>query len=237
MLGELKAAVLEANKELPKRGLVLYSWGNVSGIDRESGVVVIKPAGYPYSEMTVEDLSVVDMEGNILEGPHKPAVDLPTHLILYHAFPLVNAIVHTHSTHATIWAQASRPIPCFGTTHADYFLGEVPCTRQLRQDEIQGNYEEETGKVIVECFRDRDPVNVPGVLVARHGPFTWGGDVWEALHKSVVLEEIAKMALGVLSLVPDPSPIPDDLLHRHFFRKQGPEAYFEDDDKRGGASQ
>ena len=237
MLGELKPAVLEANKELPKRGLVLYSWGNVSGIDRESGVVVIKPAGYPYSEMTVDDLSVVDMEGNILEGPHKPAVDLPTHLILYHAFPAVNSIVHTHSTYATIWAQAHRPIPCFGTTHADYFLGEVPCTRQLTRGEIQGNYEEETGKVVVEGFQDRDPTDVPGVLVAQHGPFTWGVDVWEALHKSIVLEEIAKMALGVLSLVPDPSPIPDYLLHRHFFRKQGPDAYFEHDDKRGETSQ
>jgi L-ribulose-5-phosphate 4-epimerase len=233
VLKELKAAVLAANKELPKRGLVLYSWGNVSGIDREKGMVVIKPAGFPYSEMTIDDLSVVNMDGNVIEGPHKPAVDLPTHLVLYQAFPGVNAIVHTHSTYATIWAQASCPIPCFGTTHADYFLGEVPCTRILTGDEVQGNYEEQTGNVIVESYRDRDPVHVPGVLVAQHGPFTWGEDVWEALHKSVVLEEIAKMAIGVLSIAPDQAPIQDYLLHQHFFRKQGPDAYFEHDDKRG----
>jgi L-ribulose-5-phosphate 4-epimerase len=232
-LAELKEIVLAANKELPKRRLVLYSWGNVSAIDRERGIVVIKPAGYPYAEMTVDDISVVDLQGNILEGPHKPAVDLPIHLVMYQEFPGAQAIVHTHSTYATVWSQACRSLPCFGTTHADYFWGEVPCTRPLTEAEAGGNYEEEIGKSIGQVFQDRDPAQVPGVLVANHGPFTWGEDAWEAVHNSVVLEEIARMALHMLLLTPDPKPIPDYLLDRHFFRKHGPDAYFDIDDMKG----
>ena len=230
MLEELKENVLIANKELPEHGLVLFSWGNVSGIDRELNLIVIKPAGYPYSKMTMHDLSVVDINGNIVDGPHKPAVDLPTHLYLYKAFPDVNAIVHTHSTYATIWAQACQSIPCYGTTSADYFLGDIPCTRALTKDEIEGNYEEETGKVIVEMFASRNPNFTPGVLVAHHGPFTWGEDVWKALHKSVVLEQIAKMALGTIRISPKRDQIPDYLLNKHFFRKHGPNAFFDKDD-------
>jgi L-ribulose-5-phosphate 4-epimerase len=179
-------------------------------------------------------MSVTDLEGNVLEGPYKPSVDLPIHLVLYKAFPKIAAITHTHSTYATMWAQAERAIPCYGTTHADYFYGKVPCTRMLTEHEIAGDFEVETGNIIVEVFQDLDPVQVPGVLVAGHGPFTWGPDPWESVHNAVVLEELAKMALGSLFLKPEMSPISQSLLDKHFLRKHGPDAYFDHDDMGGG---
>jgi len=229
---DLKKQVVEANKELPKRDLVKYSWGNVSAIDREKGIVVIKPVGIPYDELTVNNISVVDMDSKILEGPYNPSVDLPIHMVLYKEFPEIGAIVHTHSTYATIMAQLGLSIPCFGTTHADYFYGQIPCTRPLTQEEIQGEYEYETGKSIVEKFNEMklSSVDMPGVLSCSHGPFTWGEDVWEAVHKTVVLEEIAKMAWGVMCINPTVKPIPQYLLDRHFRRKHGPGAYFTNDD-------
>ncbi|MDY0255440.1 MAG: L-ribulose-5-phosphate 4-epimerase AraD [Tenuifilaceae bacterium] len=227
---DLKKAVVEANKELPKHNLVKYSWGNVGAIDRERGVIVIKPVGMPYDELTVENISVTDLEGIVLEGPYNPSVDLPIHVVLFKAFPQIQAIVHTHSTYATMWAQAGRDIPCYGTTHADYYYRSIPCTRQMSDEEIHGNFEVETGNVIVERFKGIDPMAVPGVLVASHGAFTWGTDVWDAVHKSVVLEEIAKMALGTTLLNPQVKEVPMSLMERHFSRKHGPGAYFENDD-------
>ena len=231
---ELKQAVLAANLELPARKVVIYSWGNVSGIDRDEGIIVIKPAGIPYNELTLENMSVTDLTGNVLDGPYKPSVDLPIHLVLYKAFSSISAIVHTHSTYATMWAQAGRSIPCYGTTHADYFYGEVPCTRMLTDQEIAGDFEVETGNIIVERLGDLHPEQIPGVLVAGHGPFTWGRDPWEAVHQCVVLEKIAKMAVGSLFLNSNISPIPQSLLDKHFLRKHGPNAYFEYDDMGGG---
>lgn len=231
---ELKQAVLAANLELPARKVVIYSWGNVSGIDREKGIIVIKPAGIPYPELTPDNMSVTDLEGNVVEGPYKPSVDLPIHLVLYKAFSDIGAITHTHSTYATMWAQAERSIPCYGTTHADYFYGEVPCTRMLTDQEIAGDFEIETGNVIVETFRERNPLEVPGVLVAGHGPFTWGPEPWESVHNAVVLEELAKMAIGSMLLKPDIAPLSQSLLDKHFLRKHGPNAYFEYDDMGGG---
>lgn len=227
---ELKRAVVEANKELPKQGLVKYSWGNVGAIDRENGLIVIKPVGIPYDELSIENISVTDLDCNVLEGPYNPSVDLPIHAEIFKAFKHIGAIVHTHSTFATIWAQAGMDIPCFGTTHADYFYKSIPCTRQLSDDEINGNFEKETGKAIVERFRHLDPLAVPGVLVASHGVFTWGRDVWDAVHKSVVLEEIAKMALGTRLLRSDVCEVPAALMDRHYFRKHGAGAYFDHDD-------
>lgn len=227
---ELKKAVVEANKELPKQNLVKYSWGNVGAIDRERGVVVIKPVGMPYDELSVDNVSVTDLDGRILEGPFNPSVDLPIHLVLFKAFPQISAIVHTHSTFATMWAQAGYDIPCLGTTHADYFYKSIPCTRQLTDEEINGDFEIETGNVIVERFKHLDPLAVPGVLVASHGVFTWGSDVWDAVHKSVVLEEIAKMAWGTRLLNPSIGEVPSSLMDRHYFRKHGANAYFDHDD-------
>jgi L-ribulose-5-phosphate 4-epimerase len=233
-LAELKHLVVEANKELPRRKLVKYSWGNVSAIDRKSGIIVIKPVGLPYNELTVENVSVVDLEGKTLEGPFNPSVDLPIHLALYKAFECANAIAHTHSTYATMWAQAGRGLPCFGTTHADYFYGEIPCTRKMADAEINAEYETETGNVIVERFQGINPADTPGVLTASHGPFTWGKDVWDAVHKSVVLEEIAKMALGTKLINPDVVQVSQALMDKHFFRKHGPGAYFVNDDHGAG---
>ena len=226
MLEQLKEAVLEANLELPRRGLVTYTWGNVSGICRERGLVVIKPSGVSYEEMKAEDMVVLDLEGNVVEGDLRPSSDTPTHLALYRAWPEVGGIVHTHSTYATVWAQARMGIPCLGTTHADYFYGEIPCTRPLTLEEIAGAYEEETGNVIVKTFAHRDPLSMPGVLVAGHGPFTWGKDPAEAVHNSVVLEQVALMALATVSLAPDIGPIPQGLLDKHFLRKHGANAYY-----------
>lgn len=226
MLEELKEAVWQANMELPRRGLVIYTWGNVSGIDRERGLVVIKPSGVPYEEMRVEHMVVVDLSGNVVEGSYRPSSDTPTHLVIYRNWPEVGGVVHTHSSWATIWAQARRSLLCLGTTHADYFYGEIPCTRLLTPQEIADNYEEETGNVIIETFTGRDPMTVPGVLVAGHGPFTWGKDPAEAVHNSVVLEEVARMGIGTLLLSPGVGGIPKELLDKHFLRKHGANAYY-----------
>lgn len=226
MLEELKAAVLAANLELPRRGLVSYTWGNVSGICRERGLVVIKPSGVSYDDMQADDMVVVDLDGRVVHGSLRPSSDTPTHLALYRAWPYVGGIAHTHSTYATMWAQAGRSIPCFGTTHADYFYGEIPCTRQLTKEEILGEYEKETGRVIIETFRECDPSDTPGALVAEHGPFTWGKNPAEAVQSSVVLEQIALMAMGTITLAPKISGLRQVLLDKHFMRKHGSEAYY-----------
>lgn len=229
-LEELKRAVVEANKDLPNHHLVKYSWGNVGAIDRGTGIVVIKPVGMPYEELTTDNVCVTDLEGNVLDGGFSPSVDLPIHLELFSAFPSINAVVHTHSTYATMWAQAGLDIPCYGTTHADYFYGNIPCTRSLSDAEINGDFERATGRVIAERFSGLDPGAIPGVLVGSHGVFTWGGDVWDAVHKAVVLEEIAKMALGSFLLKPSIQPVSPVLMDRHYYRKHGTSAYFVHDD-------
>jgi len=226
LLKELKKAVLEANLELQKNGLVLYTWGNASGIDREKGLVVIKPSGVDYDKMGPQDMVVVDLFGNQVEGDLRPSSDTPTHLVLYRNFLTIGGVVHTHSTYATIWAQAAKSIPAFGTTHADYFYGDVPCTRTLREEEIQGNYEEETGNVIVESFINKEVSHVPSVLVANHGPFSWGKDAHEAVYHATVLEEVAKMALYTSQLKKDSKSIDSVLLDKHFLRKHGSGAYY-----------
>lgn len=226
MLEDLKRSVLEANLELPKKGLVTYTWGNVSGIDRGSNLVVIKPSGVPYEDLNVEDLVVVDLDGNQVEGKLKPSSDTPTHLVIYRNFAQVGGVVHTHSRWATSWAQAGKGIPALGTTHADYFYGEIPCTRTLSPEELQGEYEKRTGEVIVETFLGRNPSYMPGVLVNHHGPFTWGKDAQEAVHNSVVLEEVAMMAYTACSLTPGIKSIDQILLDKHFLRKHGVNAYY-----------
>lgn len=226
MLEQLKKEVFEANMELPQRGLVTYTWGNASGIDRKSGLVVIKPSGVPYEELKAEDMVVVDLDGNIIEGKLKPSSDTPTHLVLYKAFANIGGIVHTHSKWATSWAQAGIPLPPYGTTHADYFYGEIPCTRDMTDEEINSQYEENTGHVIVETFRSLNPDFVPAVLVKNHGPFTWGKTPGEAVHNSVVLEEIAMMAINSLILNPQIKSMPQALLDKHFLRKHGKNAYY-----------
>lgn len=226
MLEELKQVVLEANLQLPKYRLVTFTWGNVSGLDRERGLVVIKPSGVEYDKMTKDDMVVVDLEGNVVEGKLKPSSDTPTHLVLYQSFPYIGGIVHTHSPWATIWAQAGKGIPALGTTHADYFYGEIPCTRKMTEAEIKGAYELETGKVIVETFSFLDPMQMPGVLVHGHGPFAWGNDPYNAVHNAVVLEEVAKMAARTCHLNPNVQPIAQSLLDRHYLRKHGANAYY-----------
>lgn len=226
MLERLKQEVLEANLDLPKYNLVTFTWGNVSGIDRERGLVVIKPSGVPYEKLKLEDLVVVDLDGNKVEGDLKPSSDTPTHLVLYRAFSQIGGIVHTHSPWATSWAQAGRPIPALGTTHADYFYGEIPVTRPITREEIENAYELETGNVIVETFKDRDPSQVPSVLVNSHAPFNWGKDPHEAVHNAVVLEEVAKMALHTYALNPGINPMDQALLDKHFLRKHGASAYY-----------
>lgn len=228
MLEQLKQQVYEANMELPRRGLVTYTWGNVSGIDRESGLFVIKPSGVEYDELRPEDLVVLDLNGNKVEGKLNPSSDTKTHIELYKAFPELGGIVHTHSTHAVAWAQAGRDIPCFGTTHADYFYGPVPCARALTQEEIDEDYEKNTGKVIIEAFRGRNiqPMHVPGVICSSHGPFTWGKDAAQAVYHAVVLEEVAKMALLTLQIDPNAAPAPQRIQDKHFLRKHGPNAYY-----------
>jgi L-ribulose-5-phosphate 4-epimerase len=227
MLKQLKEQVLEANLDLPKYKMVTFTWGNVSGIDRERGLVVIKPSGVPYEKLKRDDLVVVDLEGNKVEGDLKPSSDTPTHLALYRAFESIGGIVHTHSPWATAWAQAGKGIPAYGTTHADYFYGEIPCTRHMTEEEIKGAYELETGNVIIETFREReiDPAMVPGVLVNRHAPFAWGKDAHDALHNAVVLEEIAKIGHRTIQLQ-DVGPMDQTLLDRHFLRKHGANAYY-----------
>ena len=226
MLEELKQAVFLANMELPQRGLITYTWGNVSGVDRQTGLVVIKPSGVPYEGMTAEDMVVVNLEGEVVEGKWKPSSDTPTHTALYRAFPEMGGIVHTHSRWATTFAQAGRDIPAMGTTHADYFYGAVPCTRPMTDAEIQGEYEKETGNVIIETFRGVDPMTIPGVLVYSHGPFTWGKDATEAVHNAVVLEEVAFMDWHAMALNPAQGSMQQSLLNKHYLRKHGKNAYY-----------
>jgi L-ribulose-5-phosphate 4-epimerase len=226
MLKELKEAVYEANLELNSRKLVVYTWGNASGIDREHGLVVIKPSGVAYEDLRPEMMVAVTLDGTVAEGQLNPSSDTPTHLYLYRNFPELGGIVHTHSPLATAWAQAQVGIPCFGTTHADYFYGEIPCTRPLTAAEINSDYEANTGKVIAERFAALDYAAVPGVLVASHAPFTWGKDAAAAVHNSVVLEEVAKMALATRQLNPAIQPAPQVLLDKHYLRKHGKDAYY-----------
>ena len=232
MLKKLKKQVYEANCLLPKYELVTFTWGNVSGIDRERGLVVIKPSGVPYETMGPEDMVVVDLDGRVVEGRWKPSSDTATHLELYKAFPGCGGIVHTHSRWATTFAQAGREIPAMGTTHADYFYGPVPCTRPMTDEEIGGEYEKETGKVIVETFAEADPAAVPGVLVYSHGPFAWGEDAMNAVHNAVVLEEVAFMAWHAMVLDPQRGPMQSALLDRHYLRKHGKNAYYGQNSKK-----
>ncbi|MDR2388845.1 MAG: L-ribulose-5-phosphate 4-epimerase [Tannerellaceae bacterium] len=225
MIQELKVKVLEANLALVKHGLVLFTWGNASAILRSEGLVAIKPSGVPYERMQPEDIVVVDLDGNHVQGHRKPSSDTATHLVLYKAFREIGGVVHTHSTFATAWAQAGRDIPLVGTTHADYFSGDVPCSRSLTQREVEGAYEEETGQVIVERFKGLNPEHIPGVLVKNHGPFSWGKDAEEAVHNAAVLEEVARMACISFALNPSPDMNPH-LVARHFSRKHGAKAYY-----------
>ncbi len=227
MLDGLKQEVLEANLLLPKYGLVTFTWGNVSAVDRESGIMIIKPSGVDYDKMTAEDMVAVSLEtGGVVEGHYKPSSDTPTHLELYRAFEGIGGIVHTHSRWATSFAQACRGIEPLGTTHADYFYGTIPCTRAMTPDEINGEYEKETGTVIIEAFRGIDPLSVPAVLVRSHGPFTWGKTAAEAVHNAVVLEEAAFMNYHAMSINPQTRPMQRELLDRHYLRKHGDNAYY-----------
>ena len=226
MLEELKQQVYEANMLLPRYNLVTFTWGNVSGIDRERNLFVIKPSGVPYEELIPEDMVVMDLEGNKVEGDLNPSSDTATHLELYKAFPSIGGIVHTHSPYAVAWAQAGKDIPCFGTTHADYFYGDIPCARNLTTEEIDAGYEQNTGKVIIETFADRNPEYVPGVICRNHGPFAWGKDAMEAVHNAVVLEEVAKMDLFTIKIDPDTDEAPENIRVKHFMRKHGPNAYY-----------
>ena len=227
MLEALKQAVFEANLLLPKHNLVTFTWGNVSGVDREKGLMVIKPSGVEYDKMTAEDMVVVDLKtGKKVEGDLNPSSDTDTHVVLYNAFPEIGGIVHTHSRWATSFAQAGRGIPALGTTHGDYFYGEIPCTRKMTPDEIGGKYELETGNVIVETLKDKQPNDIPAVLVHSHGPFTWGTDPKNAVHNAVVLEEVAFMAWHALQMRPDLPPMQQELLDKHYLRKHGANAYY-----------
>lgn len=232
MLQELKRQVYEANMLLPKYGLVTFTWGNVSAIDMESGLFVIKPSGVEYESMKPEDMVVMDLNGNRVEGKLRPSSDTPTHLELYKAFPEIGGIVHTHSSYATSWAQAGRSIPCYGTTHADYIYGEVPCVRCLTKEEIDEAYETNTGKLIVSEFkrRKKEIMAVPAVLCKNHGPFTWGKDAKDAVHNAVVLEEVAKMAYRTESINSKVEPAPQELQDKHYYRKHGAGAYYGQED-------
>lgn len=226
MLEKLKQQVLEANLLLPKYGLVTFTWGNVSGIDRDAGLIVIKPSGVEYDSMSSDDMVVVDLDGNVVDGRLKPSSDTPTHIELYKAFPGIGGVVHTHSRWATIFAQSNCEVPALGTTHADYFHGAIPCTRQLTGAEISGAYEQETGKVIAETFQNIDPDHIPAVLVASHGPFTWGTDAGNAVHNAVVLEELCFMAWHNMTLIPELPAMQNSLMDKHFLRKHGENAYY-----------
>ena len=225
MLDQLKKEVFQANLDLVAHGLVIFTWGNVSGIDREQGLVVIKPSGVSYDSMQASDMVVVDLNGNVVEGKYKPSSDTPTHVWLYRNFPNIGGVVHAHSEWATSWAQAGRSIPALGTTHADYFYGDIPCTRILTRQEVEGEYELNTGKVIVETFGGINPDHVPGVIVNNHGPFSWGKNPDNAVHNAVVMEQVAKMAHHALALNPNPS-FSQYILDKHFMRKHGPNAYY-----------
>ncbi|MCD7847873.1 MAG: L-ribulose-5-phosphate 4-epimerase [Oscillospiraceae bacterium] len=223
---QLKKEVWEANMLLPKFGLVTFTWGNVSGIDRESGLVVIKPSGVEYDVMKPEDMVVVDLNGKVVEGDLNPSSDTPTHVEFYKAFPNIGGVTHTHSSYATSFAQAGRGIPALGTTHGDYFYGEIPCTRKMTPEEIAGEYEKNTGLVIIETFKDKDPDAIPAVLVHSHGPFTWGTSAVNSVHNAVILEECAKMAIRAYALNPNLEPMQQELLDRHYLRKHGANAYY-----------
>ena len=226
MLEQLKKQVLEANLLLPKYGLVTFTWGNVSGIDRESGLVVIKPSGVPYEGMTEEDMVVVDLDGKRVEGKWKPSSDTPTHVEPYKAFPALGGIVHTHSRWATTFAQAGLDIPAMGTTHGDYFYGDIPCTRKMTPQEIAGEYEKETGRVIIETFAGKSPADIPGVTVHSHGPFAWGRDAMDAVHNAVVMEEVAFMDWHAMMINPAAGRMQQELLDKHYLRKHGKNAYY-----------
>lgn len=229
MLKKLRQAVYDANMELPRRALVTHTWGNVSGIDRARGLVVIKPSGVEYAELTPDDLVVIELaSGKTVQGELRPSSDTKTHLALYKAFPHIGGVVHTHSPYAVAWAQAGLDIPCFGTTHADYFYGAVPCARHLTQQELDEDYEQGTGEVIIETFKNRqlDPAAVPAVICHSHGPFTWGADAAQAVYHAAVLEEVAKMALLTRQIDPKAAPAPQRIQDKHYHRKHGPHAYY-----------
>ena len=226
MLEELKKKVYEANMELQRKGLVIYTWGNVSGIDREKGLVVIKPSGVDYDTMKAEDMVILDLEGNIIEGKYKPSTDTPTHLVLYNTYPNIGGVVHTHSEWATTFAQAGISIPAFGTTHADYFYGDIPCTRDLTENEINGEYEKETGNVIVETIGEKNPLEIPAIIVKNHGPFTWGKDPDNAVYNAVVLDKVAEMAYKTMTLNRSIESVNQILLDKHYLRKHGISAYY-----------
>ncbi|MBR3906081.1 MAG: L-ribulose-5-phosphate 4-epimerase [Clostridia bacterium] len=226
MLENLKVQVLQANLLLPEYNLVTFTWGNVSGIDREKGLVVIKPSGVSYDSMTKDDMVVVDLDGNVVEGKWRPSSDTPTHLALYRAYPNMGGIVHTHSRWATTFAQAGMSIPAMGTTQGDYFYGDIPCTRPMTEKEIKGEYEKETGNVIIETFAGKDPMEIPAVVVYSHGPFTWGKDAMEAVHNAVVLEEVAFMDWHAMMINPNQGRMQQELLDKHYLRKHGANAYY-----------
>ncbi|MEE3652472.1 MULTISPECIES: L-ribulose-5-phosphate 4-epimerase [unclassified Brenneria] len=226
MTEQLKQQVFEANMALPRHGLVTYTWGNVSAIDRQRQLIVIKPSGVAYDVMQADDMVTVDMQGNVLEGKYRPSSDTATHLELYRRYPQIGGIVHTHSTHATAWAQAGMAIPALGTTHADYFYGDIPCTRPLTSQEVEAEYEKNTGVVIAQTLGDANPLHTPGIIVYQHGPFCWGKDADEAVHNAVVMEEVAKMAWLTGSINPQRHPIDGYLMNKHFSRKHGPNAYY-----------
>ncbi|HDZ1423248.1 TPA: L-ribulose-5-phosphate 4-epimerase [Klebsiella pneumoniae] len=223
---QLKQQVFEANMDLPRYGLVAFTWGNVSAIDRQRGLVVIKPSGIAYESMTVDDMSVVDLQGHVVEGRWRPSSDTATHLALYRHYPDLGGVVHTHSTHATAWAQAGLAIPALGTTHADYFFGDIPCTRALSAQEVDEAYELNTGQVIIETLGEANPLHTPGIVVYQHGPFAWGKDAHEAVHNAVVMEEVARMAWIARGINPQLQPIDSWLMNKHFQRKHGPNAYY-----------
>ena len=226
MYEDLKKRVCKANLDLPRYGLVVFTWGNVSGIDREAGIMAIKPSGVDYEELTPDKIVLLDLNGKVIEGDLRPSSDTPTHLELYRQFKGLGGVCHTHSTNATMWAQARREIPCFGTTHADHFYGSIPVTDLMTPQEIQDDYEANTGSVIVRRFKNLDPMQIPAVLVAGHGPFTWGKTPQASVENAVVLEEVAKMAFGTLAVNPQASPIAQVLLDKHYLRKHGKNAYY-----------
>ncbi len=226
VLQTLKEQVYEANMELDRRGLVLYTFGNVSGVDRDQGLVAIKPSGVPYSALQVSDIVIVDLENQIVEGQLRPSSDTKTHTLLYRHFPKIGGIVHTHSTYATAWAQTKKPIPCYGTTHADYVFGKVPCTGVITDEQVEKDYEEETGHQILEAMQGKDPLEFPMILVANHAPFTWGKDADQAVYHSVVLEELAKMAFLTHTIDPSTTDLKQSVLNKHYQRKHGKDAYY-----------
>ncbi|SUW65621.1 L-ribulose-5-phosphate 4-epimerase UlaF [Buttiauxella agrestis] len=223
---QLKQQVFEANMALPRHGLVTFTWGNVSGIDREKQCIAIKPSGVPYETMSANDMVIVDMNGVVIEGKYRPSSDTATHLALYKQYPEIGGVVHTHSTHATAWAQAGLSIPALGTTHADYFFGDIPCSRPLTSEEVQGEYELNTGNVIIETLNNTNPLHTPGIVVYQHGPFAWGKSIEDAVHNAVVMEEVARMAWISRGINPQLKPIDSYLMNKHFQRKHGKNAYY-----------